>query len=214
MRLVRTQARLTINQLKDVEKIILEAVRTNDFRYLNFYVSSKLKMSNESKELLRELSAYEAEFTTKRIKKYYPYKDTGVVKIEGDAEDFLISTTLNKPSATIEDVYNAFALSATNVYTQVLEEDDVEEAVQQKTAGLLSVQAMALAGLAVLGTANMTRNEVASQLNMQVDWVLDLELNNCPDCEDYADNSPYDPDEVDGLIPLHANCGCTLVPIE
>ncbi len=45
-----------------------------------------------------------------------------------------------------------------------------------------------------------------------VEWSLDLELNNCEFCESMSDSGPYLPEEVDGDIPAHINCGCTLVP--
>lgn len=36
----------------------------------------------------------------------------------------------------------------------------------------------------------------------------------CQECEDYADGSPYDVDDVLDVLPLHVNCRCTWYPWE
>ncbi len=224
MRIVRTQARLTSKYLKEAEKIVLEAIRTNNFKDLKYKLERVLHiLPQNALKIVEEVARYEAEYSTKKLRKY---SEADVVELDPDTAaensgDVLISTTIGKPPLSIEETYQVYADTKVSQFMQIiddgetqdLEDDEIASNVKDKTDGLFSYQLAALAGLAVIGTANMTRNEVAAQNDLQVDWVLDLELNNCPYCEDMADGGPYDPSEVDGLIPAHANCGCTLVPV-
>src|SRR5262252_8364760 len=45
-----------------------------------------------------------------------------------------------------------------------------------------------------------------------VNWVTAEDDKVCPECEDWSDGSPYSLDDVEGRIPLHINCRCSVVP--
>lgn len=224
MRLIRTQAKATRDSLIKAQNILLEAIKKNDYRELQNKLQQELNvLPVQAMQIVKDLAVYENKFTTKQLDKHSPVP---VVRIPDEliaksVDTIKISTTINKPSQTIPDTYRTFVATKSQQYVQIvqdaqlqdMDEDSLSASVREKTSGLFSTQNLALATLAIVGTANYVRNQVANENLLQVDWVLDLELNNCSYCEDMADNGPYNPTDVDGLIPAHANCGCTLIPI-
>lgn len=177
--------------------------------------------------LVNELARYEAEYTYKKIVKNTPkalkenVKKLDESRIELIVNSTLINTSIQAPKRTIGTAYRQFAENKARQYMQIVNDSQVvgwddketERRIKDRTSGLFTTQNLALAGLAILASASSIRSEVAKENLMMVDWVLDLELNNCPYCEDMANGGPYEPDEVLDQIPLHANCGCALVPI-
>lgn len=225
MRLIRTQAKDTAVFLKKAENIMLTAIRTNNFNNLQLKLEQELKlMPAQALQIVRQLAEYEAQFTEKKLKQYAPKRD--IVKLTEQqvgqvVQDITVKTSVTAAPLTIPAAYTKFVAAKTEQYVQIaldiqtedMDEDEAEDLVKERTKGLFSTQNLALAGLVILGTANSMRNEVVRANLLEVEWVLDLELNNCPDCQDMADGGPYAPEDVDGLIPLHVNCGCSLVPI-
>lgn len=223
MRLVRSQAKVTKAYLKKANDILIKAIRTGNFVGLQTQLEKELRLlPQQAMQLVISVAEYEAQFTYKKLKKVknnaVELSTTRAVTI---VEDVKIKASIDRTPLSIRQTYTTFVENkvqqyvqlARDIETQDLDEDEAEQLVNEKTNGLFTAQNLALAGLAILGTANMIRNEVADINYLNVDWSLDLELNNCPYCEEMADGGPYDPAEVDGLIPAHANCGCTLVPI-
>lgn len=223
MRLIRTQASRTKSYLKKAESIMLTAVKTKNYNNLFIKLQQALQyMPQQAVQLINELAVYEAKFTASKIKKVKP----DVVKLTEQQVDTAVKNIKIKTSTTstpllIPVVYTQFVKAKTQQYTQLAadiqtQDMDEEEAVQlikERTNGLFSTQNLALAGLAIMSTSNNIRAQVAKENLMQVNWVLKLELNNCPDCEDMADGSPYNFEDVDGMIQMHVNCGCALVPV-
>ena len=221
--MVRTQARTTKAYLKKAEDIMLTAIKTNNFNNLQFKLEKELQlMPQQALVLVESLANYEAQFTANKIKKVKP----DVVKLSEQqiteaVKEIKIKTSTSSPPIQIKDTYKKFVdikikqyvRMAVDIDSQDMDEEDAIALVSDRTNGLFSTQNLVLAGLSILGTANSIRNDVVDANDMQVEWVLDLELNNCSYCQDMADDSPYDPSDVDGLIPAHSNCGCTLVPI-
>lgn len=199
---------------------MIEALKSGDIEGVDTIVEGILtELTDQVAPILNDLAAYENEFSIKMLKRFTDKEDVVGTETGNRMDDVQLSTTLNTDPITINDAYNTYATMKAEQYQKMLDEfelDDEEDtitAIKEKTDGQFSYQLAILAGLSITAMANTIRAEVADNNNMLVDWVLDLELNNCPDCEDYADGGPYTADQVDGLIPLHANCGCTLVPV-
>lgn len=224
MRLVRTQANTTKKYLQRGQDIVLEAIKTKNFKDLQYKLEKELSLIPAyAMQIVNELAIYENQFTTKKLEKYSttPIKKLSVEQVKEATPDIKISTTIGKPAQTILNTYKSFADTKAKQYVQIvddaqvegLDDSELEDIVAERTDGLFTTQNMALAALAIVGTSNSIRNDLADENLLEVDWVLDLELNNCPYCQDMADGGPYNPLDVDGLIPAHANCGCTLIPI-
>lgn len=228
MRMIGTQAKATKRYLNKAKDIILEAIRTKNFNNLQEVLEVQLQLiPAQALVLVKELARYEAEYSYKKIKKNAPKAIKSEIKkldnsrINEVVQSTLINTSIEAPKRTIIGSYQNFAVSKARQYMQIVadartqywNDDEFEDEIEERTDGLFTTQNLALAGLAVVGIANSIRNETASDNGLQVEWSLDLELNNCPYCEDMAAGSPYDPEEVQDEIPAHANCGCTLIPI-
>lgn len=228
MRLVSTQAKVINPILDKAVQIIVNAIKTRNFAFLQMRLEKELGViPYVAMRMVEELALYEAQFTTRQLVKHKVRNRNNIVKLsEAKVTEIVpqikIKTSTQSTPKTITETYKSFAQTKATQYTrivsdaQVLGWDDEEtvQAVQEKTDGLFSAQNLVLAGLVMMGTANYIRNEVSSENELLVDWTLDLELNNCEYCMYMADNSPYNPSEVEGEIPVHGRCGCTLVPVE
>lgn len=223
MRLINTQSNRTKKLLKEAEKRIIKAINDDSYASLRTDVKAILDgMSNESKPLLKELAKYEADYTTKKIKKYNgkakPLSSKAVNDVYSNTK---ISVSLNRAPKPVETTYQLFADAKLKQYIQTIrdskvlkeDKDTLITKIQEQTRGLFFTQNQVLAASGVIGIANGVRLAVADKNSMLVEWVLDLELNNCEYCIEQADNSPYNPEDIDGLIPAHGRCGCTAVPI-
>lgn len=223
MRLVRTQAKATGKYLAQAESLVIKAIKTGKYKSLYVDLIEVLgKMPDEALKLIKDLALYEAEWMARHLntsRKPVKLPDHTVLETVKKAK---VSTSIKKKPETIVATYKIFAERKSKQLVQIVkdaqvlkeEPEQTETKVKDTVGGLFTAQNLALAGLAVLGIANTVRAQVAEENKLLVDWVLDLELNNCPYCEEQADNSPYEPQDVEGLIPAHANCGCILVPVE
>ena len=226
--MVGTQAKATKEYLEKAKNIILEAIRTNNFTYLQRRLEIALQLLPEQAlVLVNELARYEAEYTYKKIVKAVPKEQKKDIRklsdtqIEQVVNTTLLNTTIEGAKRSIRGAYSSFADIKIRQYTQIVsdaqieqwDDEELEEKIEERTNGLFTTQNLALAGLSLLSTVGNIRNEIANENLMQVEWVLDLELNNCDYCTDMANDGPYDPADVEGEIPAHANCGCTLIPI-
>lgn len=208
-RLKKGFANKTLLPVKQLEKAVIAAIE--DKKKAKAIINKGLKgVSDIATGLAKDVLDYEYEFLNKLAKKKK--------EIETDVKDVLMKTTINKKALPISKTYDKFTAYTKKQYLQTindadaLELDDGEiiENIKETTKGRINYANLALAGLLIGATANHVRNQYFEK----VDWVLDLELNNCPDCEERAADSPYNRDDVEGDIPVHANCGCQLVPTD
>lgn len=223
---MKTQANKTKKSLDEAAKIVLQTVKGNrNPAFLQLRLAEAFKpISDDSMKIVSDLAHYEAKYTADKLKKYSNNDVNSLTKaqVDGIIPEIKVKTSTTSTPLTIKDTYKKFADIKIKQYSQLLSDIDVEDlgeedAIQQvkeKTNGLFSTQNLALATLAILGTANSIRNQVAKENNMLVEWTLDLELNNCSYCEDMAAGGPYKPEDVESEIPVHVNCGCSLVPVE
>lgn len=222
--MVGTQAKATKKYLDKAKDTILKAIKRKDFLNLQFKLQRDLNLIPEAAlKLVQELAQYEAEYTYKKIKKYDASNAEALSEqqVNQIARDVLINTSIDAPKRNIENAYRQFATSKARQYTQIVndaqleewDDEELQDEIEDRTNGLFTTQNFALAGLALLSVASEVRSTVANESGMQVEWVLDLELNNCPYCEDMANGGPYDLEEVSDEVPAHSNCGCTLIPI-
>lgn len=217
MRLVKTQAKVTKKFLQNAELIVLKAVENKDYKLLSKNLVENFKlMPTKALGLLTQLAAYEAEFVQKKIKKYKK-------EVTEVAQEVLVTTLLNskfkvsldrKPDTLINH-YKTFAATKIQQYKQIvrdsialdLDEDETEEKVTEKTTGLFSTQNLALAGIAVIGTANLIRAVVARENNYYVRWDAILDERVCGYCEE-QDGKVFSSTESLDEIPAHTNCRC------
>jgi len=221
--MVGTQAKATKKYLEKAKDTILKAIKRKDYLNLQFKLQKDLDLIPEAAlKLVEELAQYEAEYTYKKIKKYEPNAEAlSEQQVSQIAREVLINTSIDAPKRNIENAYKQFASSKARQYTQIVndaqledwDDEELQDELEDRTNGLFTRQNLALAGLALLSVASEVRSNVANESGLQVEWVLDLELNNCPYCEDMADGGPYDLEEVSDEVPAHSNCGCTLIPI-
>jgi len=223
-RLIKTQAKKTKAVIDKAHKIVIKAVRNRNPAFLQLRLQQELdKLPKTAMEMVSDLAHYESKYTADKLSQYsnnsvkYLTKDD----INGIIPEIKVKATAQATPLTISNTYKKFAEIKAAQYAQLVsdldiqdvDEEDALQQIQEKTDGLFSTQNLALASLVILGTANFMRNQVSDINNLQVDWVLDLELDNCADCQAMADDGPYDPEEVDSMIPMHYRCGCSLVPI-
>lgn len=222
MRLVRTQAKDTKKIIKKAEAVILEAIRTGNFFNLQIKLEAVLNaLPGTALELVRSLAIYESKFSYKTLKKHN--KDTKPITESvaiTAAETVKVATTLHRPSQTIENTYTKFATSIVVRQIQLVRDAQVKELpkdemvglVTAQTAGLFSYQNLALAGLAVIGTANEVRAEVARANDYKIEWSAILDESTCGFCED-QDGQIFENSE-ENEIPAHANCRCTWIIVD
>lgn len=217
MRLIKTHAKDSLIYIKRAEALVLEALRTGNKVGLSKKLADVFKdMPQMVQKSVDSLALYEALFTAKQIKKKPLSKEVVLEK----AANIKVSLTTGKPPVALESVYKLFAAKNAKQYMQTVRDaralnEDPEvtsNKVKEQTKGLFTTQNLAIAGLAVLGTMAIARGLVAKKYDLQVNWVLDLNLHNCDYCIEMADNSPYDPADVEGEIPVHVRCGCALIP--
>lgn len=222
-RLVRTQAKTSQQYIKKAEKIIIKALENQEFTGLADKVMAALgPLPRESMRLAQELAQYEAEFTSKLIKKNIgkevEYSNKSLAQ---HIRNTKVAVALNKPKHTLEETYTVFRDTKARQLLRLVSDSRImkEEVgvtlskLSNLVSGLYATQGISLATVAVTGSANIARSFIAKRAKMLVQWSIDLELNNCPDCEE-RDGEIYEPGEVDGDIPMHARCGCTLIPVE
>ena len=223
MRLINTQARATQKHLKQARDAVLKAIESGKIAGLKTELDSILgKLPNDAVKLIKEIAAYEKDFTQRKIKKYAKkeIKETSDRFIKEKAVKTKIAVTIKKPKQSIEDIYSAFAgtkvkqLMQTMSDARVLKEEPevTTQKVNNLTNGLFSHQNKSLAALAVIGGASIARTYVAFKNRMRVQWTADFESSNvCPYCEE-MDGTIYHEETDD--IPAHANCACTWTIID
>lgn len=218
MRLVKTQAKTTLKIIKQAEAIILKAIRNKKYFLLRERLNKIFeKLPKEALKLLLSLGIYERDFIVKKIRFYRNSART--VNNKEVKEKILqtpVSVALRRPPLTIEDTYKQFAEAKTKQYTQaivdsvLLNEDQevLETKIKDLTKGLFTVQNEALAGVAVIGVANMIRAIVADENDMLVVWTAILDDHVCEFCES-MDGSIFRESEIEQEIPAHSRCRCT-----
>ena len=222
--MIKTQAKDTKALLTKASNLAIKAKKDGKIRGVESRIKDVLNgIPAIAAEGIQSLAKYENEYSSKKLTKYLPTAVDSINKLFlTDTENkVMVSTGLNTPPRTLNSLYKGFAAAKTKQYMQIIRDSEVqkldneefESIIEERTDGMFSFQNLALAGLAIVGTANTIRNEISNSNDLQVDWVLDLELNNCSYCEDMANSGPYNPEDVDGEIPAHANCGCTLIPL-
>lgn len=222
MRLVRTQARLTRNYLKQAEKLVTDAIKARNYQGLrNKLIMLLGPVPAEALKLIDELALYESRFTQRVIKKHLK-KDLVTIsdgEVLQNVHQRGVRVALKTPSQTIQATYNSFIGVKVGQYMQVLsdgnitrEEPDVlVSKVSNLTNGLFTRQNLVLAGIAVIGAANLTRELVALKNDLRVQWMAELDETTCPYCED-MDGEIFEEETDD--IPAHANCRCTWSIVE
>ncbi len=222
MRLVKTQANATKKRLKEAEALVLEALKNNSVKGLRANLIRILgELPKDALKIVEELSLYEARFTkrilVKNIKKEIkPVAEDVVVK---NVRKSNVRVALKRPAQTIEDTYKSFGIAKALQYAQVVTDakilkEDVtvtKSKVVNLTNGLFTRQNLAIAGISIIGAANLTRELVIFANGMKVQWSAILDEATCSYCED-QDGTIYEEETDD--IPAHANCRCTWIPIE
>lgn len=223
MRLVRTQARKTRAALKKAESIVLEAIKNNDYGNLRIKLTQTLgAIPAQAMVLISDLAIYEAEFNQKILK-----KELGIdVSVSPDAVinklyTTPVATTVGGEKNTIRLTYQKFTDKKTLEILRTVSEartlgkdsEFIQEKISSLTDGLFTAQNLALATIAISMTSNIIRSYVAGLAGLLVEWSVDLELNNCEYCLS-KDGEIFEASEVEGEIPVHARCGCTLIPVE
>lgn len=227
MRLVKTQAGLTRDYLRQAEAITMEAIRNNSYVFLRQRLEELIgPMAEDAINQINDLALYETEYTVKKIRKYIRGRRNLKIPVDSwvleNVKDLTVSTSVNRESDTIQSTYiNFFETKVNQVMNTVnrfSDEDDVdlEDSVSNMFGGLFNVQNLALAGVAVIGAVNAMRSGVVEYANdtqpeektLYVKWVTMLDANVCPDCEEMEGQTFVAGEEPDD-IPLHANCRCT-----
>lgn len=224
MRLVKTQAKVTKYQLKEAERIILLAIQRNKLGGLRANLQVVLgAIPTEAIKLLNELALYETAFTVRVLKRELKKEvikpdDAAVIK---KVDVTLVAVALNKVNQTIKETYNTFASNKLKQYAQVLKDAKVikEESevtatkIKSLTSGLFTVQNLALAGVAVIAVANMSRAEVVLENGMSLQWAAELDNATCPFCEAQDGLIFTEEESASAIIPAHSNCRCTWIPV-
>jgi hypothetical protein len=85
--------------------------------------------------------------------------------------------------------------------------------VQQHNLGrLVQIRAAGLTQYGVQPESKIRKIKIGDALRPGIYEVLTAGDNDvCPQCQDYAENGPYDSNDLE--IPLHINCRCAVVPI-
>lgn len=224
MRLVKTQARTTKYQLKEAERLILAAIKNNKVGGLRASLQTVLgSMPGEAIKLVNQLAWYEVGFTARVLKKNL---NREVVKptekeIQKKVDVTLVAVALNKSKQTIAQTYNTFAGNKLKQLMQVVKDAKVTKEDKEITSskitnltnGLFTVQNLAIAGVAIIATANMSRAEVVKKNDMALQWAAELDNATCSYCE-AQDGTVYTEEEAAGEIPAHSNCRCTWIPVD
>lgn len=167
MKLIKTQAKNTRRVLKQAEKYLIDVVLKNKTSGIKPQLGQILKqLPALGLVLLYDLASYEAEFTTKQLRKLG--KNIRPLDIEKIVLSTKVPTTLFKESYTVKVNYELYAKSKVKQYCQIISDAQVNREdvtitcnkVKEVTSGLFNTQNSALAHLAVIGVANSVRKSV------------------------------------------------------
>lgn len=220
MKLIRSQAKIGTTFLKRAEKILLRATETGKYDRLRVDLIALVgELPRDALKALYELATYETRFTARVVKKYLPQaiKVPTDVQVIRKVDTKKVSVSLRTMPQTIEQSYQLFAGAKVNQYLQAVrdsqtmgESPELQQArIKNLTSGLFSVQNLALAGVAVVATANMSRALVATENKLQLEWSAMLDEATCDYCDE-MDGSIHESD-FDNEIPAHSNCRCTWI---
>lgn len=220
MRLIRTQANKTLRGFRKAEALLIKAIDSGNYTPLRNQLIQLLgPIPLEALKLLQELSLYEADFTYRVMEKTslnVPQKPTKASVLRA-IETSPVSVSLDRPPMTIYNTYAAFVNKKIEEYLRIIRDSRITNAlpevtkkkIEDLTRGLITTQNLTLAGVAVIATANTTRQLVAEMNGKSVVWTAILDRRVCPFCrarhgEEYTSilTIPY-------RIPAHGNCRCT-----
>lgn len=220
MRLIKTQANRSRQRFKQAEMLINTRIKTKSYVGLrNALIMLLGPVPQEALELVRELAYYEANFMNRKIKQHINPKAVKLSKSEIDRtiDVTKVAVALSKLSQTIKDTYTEFRDKKINQYLRVIQDANIVnedpqvtvEKITNITNGLITVQNLAIAGVAVIATVNAIRHATAKRNRITVEWSAILDEATCAFCEE-QDGTQYTSEEDSPYeIPAHARCRCT-----
>lgn len=221
-RFARTLANQYKLALKDVAKVINNALGTLELDFIRGTISRKLEEATlEMLEQIFEFALYEEEFTRRVLKRRAKIDvpaiaPNTIIEAAGTAQ---VATGLNNQAVSIRGAFPAFSEKKTSDYMQILSdsnvmgisEEETKATINDKSTGLFALQITGLTILGILAVSKSAREEVVKEAGIEkVQWLNDLESNICPYCKSLhreifeVGNAP--------AYPAHTRCACSLVP--
>lgn len=240
-RLAGTEYDSIKQQLKHLEKIAkLNSHIDSHPNTLKQVLRKSIKnMSDIALKNMTDIAVYESKFSAKIFNKYFD-KDIKAVT-EATLQTALVKTNIslntvkthshngvqrlvvneNAQRKSLITAYDQFGRRKADELTQVIKDSkvlklsagDTAKAIEEKMAGLFSVQAKTLALTAVNYSTNVAKTETISENSdviKQEQWITQLEDGTCGYCEDNSDQV-YDEGEAPEC-PAHFNCNCEVIP--